>query len=236
MAKVTNCAFCGKEITAGLFKGDAVLLNVGLQILSCCEECYKKYQPIYEQYKDRFELKLENLKKSSKKISHTDIAKMFIKYIDEAKQYEENSIEKDVDLFTSFFAYNSNGEQYFSVKEFGKGWLNSDITAKDMVKSINAAQNEANIFFDKEDITKIEYAKMGIGDPLGLFSVAYTFTIRLNDENVMTYKPCITRAAFIGHGFGFGYRRSAEKKLIKVLNEFKRIVGSDLPIVKVRKI
>jgi hypothetical protein len=68
-----------------------------------------------------------------------------------------------------------------------------------------------------------------------LFSIAYSFNIRLNDERVMTYKPCITRAAFIGHGFGFGYYRSAEKKLIAELEALKRIIGSDLPITKVFK-
>lgn len=237
MAKVTNCGFCGKEITSGFFKGDAAYLDVGLHTLSCCEECYKKYETIYEQHKERFEVKLENLKKSKNgKISSTDLAKMLVQYIDEAKQYEESSREKSVDLFTTFFGHNSNGEQHFSVKEFRKGWLSSDITAKDMAKSISASCDESYVFFDKNDITKIEYAKIGIGDPLGLFTVAYSFTIRLNNESIMTYRPCITRAASLGHGFLFGYRRSAEKKLIKVLNEFKKTIGSDLPIVKVRKI
>lgn len=240
MAKVTNCAFCGKEVTSGLFKGDAEYLNVGLRILNCCEECHKKYEAEFEQYKERFEVKLENLQKSKKgKISSPDLAKMFVQYIDEAKQYEESSREKSVDLFTAFYGHNSNGEQHFSVKEFGKGLSSSDVTPKDMVKSISASCDEAEesaTFFDKNDITKIEYAKTGVGYQLGLFTAAYSFAIRLNDESVMTYKPCITRAAFIGHGFGFGYRRSAEKKLIKVLNEFKKTIGSDLPIVKVRKI
>ena len=62
------------------------------------------------------------------------------------------------------------------------------------------------------------------------------FAIRLNDETVMTYKPCIARTADSGAGFGFGYQKSAEKKLVYQLEEFKRLIGSDLPIVKINKI
>ena len=87
--------------------------------------------------------------------------------------------------------------------------------------------------FDK---SKIEYAKNHIGSFDGLFHKIYSFAIRLNDESVMTYKPCVTRTSAPGTGFGFGYQKSAEKKLIKQLEEFKQAIGSDLPIVKVKKI
>lgn len=238
MAKIKNCAFCGKEIKSGIFSGENFVLNIGgFNVLNCCEKCYNHYSKLYKAHEKRFDLKLGNVKKSRKsKLSGEEIAKMLETYISEADKYIENSKDKYVDSFNRFYCYNSNGEKYFSTKEFGKGFVNSDVSAKDMVKSMEAVALDSDIFFDKDDITKIEYAKVGIGDPLSLFSVAHTFNIRLNDESVMTYKPCITRAALLGRGFGFGYRRSAEKKLIKLLNEFKETIGSDLPIVKVKKI
>ena len=132
-----------------------------------------------------------------------------------------------------FYLLDDDGN--FSVREYGKGNENLDITAEDMVKSHLKVETDCH-FFDKNDITKIEYAKNKMGSFDGLFHKIYSFAIRLNDETVMTYKPCVTRTATAGAGFAFGYQKSAEKKLIKELEEFKQAIGSDLPIVKVNKI
>lgn len=236
MAKTKTCAFCGKDV-GGIFSDDREYFNVGLSTITCCKACYKKYKDDLNIHKDRFEAKVTNIKKTTKsKLSHEDIAKMFVTYVNEAEEYNKKSQGKDVDMFHGFFCYDSNAN-HFVCKEFAKGFINSDVDAKSMIKSMESAQNEIYTeFFDKNDITKIEYARTGIGDPLGLFSIAYSYNIRLNDEKVMTFKPCITRAATLGRGFIFGYKRSSEKQLMKIFAEFKRVTGSDLPVVKVRKI
>lgn len=236
MAKTTNCAFCGKELTKGLFNGNAEKLEIGTTLgLTCCADCLAKYKAAAEEHRERFNTKLENFKKATrKKPTEREIAEMFMRYTDECKRNNPTDNLKILGNFSHFFHYGDNGE--FGVKEFGLGFFKSDVSAKSMVESkIAASLLDLNVF-TKDDITKIEYAKAGIGDPLGLFSIAYSFNIRLNDEFVLTYKPCITRAAFIGRGFGFGYYRSAQKKLVRELENFKRIIGSDLPIVRVGKI
>ena len=109
-------------------------------------------------------------------------------------------------------------------------------------KSLSAENNLLNLAtacatqdafaFTKDDITKIEYQKIGIGQPINLFKRGYSFNIYLNDEKVLTYKPCVARSFAIGKGFGFGYYKSAEKALLAQLEDFKRTIGSNLPVKK----
>lgn len=236
MAKIVNCSFCGEEVTKGFFSGDDCSLFVGtVKTITCCPKCYKKYKNKVNDNKDRFLIKLENMKKAKKsKLTEKDIAQAFATYIEEKeKQYSKIS-NAAMEHLDAFFIYDDKGR--FSVREYGKGLGNLDITAKDMVKSFTEAAETDCHFFDKNDITKIEYAKNNAGSFDGLFHKVYSFAIRLNDESVMTYKPCVTRTASVGAGFMFGYQKSAEKKLLEQLELFKEVIGSDLPIVKVKKI
>jgi hypothetical protein len=124
----------------------------------------------------------------------------------------------------------------FAVRETRTGFVNSDVSAKDMIKSLEAAGDVDSYLVSRNDIDRIEYRQVGIGEPLGLFNIAYSFEIRLNDEKVITYKPCITRTALLGKGFcGIYNKISARKQMEKLLKEFKEHIGSDLPIVRVRK-
>ena len=237
MAKTTNCAFCGKELTKGFFTGDVTTLDVGLmQNIECCEECCEKYKKIAKHVKKRFSVKCETLKKKTKKkLTSKDLAQLFLQYARSEKECVARNAGEVADKALNFFSFNDNG--YFSVREFSLGFAEKSINVKEMIKSIEKAQRDTGcICFDKSDITRIEYAPAGIGDFNGLFQKVYSYDIRLNDETVMTYKPTITRATSYGGGFLFGYRKSAEKRLLRVLNEFKKVIGSDLPIVKVKKI
>ena len=237
MAKKANCAFCGKELTKGIFKGEDMVLDCGGgTYLTCCEECYAKYEGLEKVRKNRFGIKLNNLKnaKKIKKLAESDIAKMYLTYIDEEHKQAHKCCDEIPYEGVGIFTLSQNG--CFSVREFATGFANSDIGAKQMIKSLDKSQNTDCMFFDKNDITRIEYAKVGMADPLGLFAQAYSFAIRLNDETVITYKPCITRTAMLGRGFIFGYQRSAEAKLKDQLEYFKKKIGSDLPVVKVKKI
>lgn len=236
MAKIANCVFCNKEVTKGFFNGNSQSLEVGSSSLICCTDCYNKYKMASKARKRRFALKFETLKKTTRKrYTEKEIAKMYLTYIEEEEKQKAKCGDEVADMFQSFYNYNFNG--YFSVREFGKGFLNEDRFADEMIKSLDKASETDCCCFDKNDITKIEYARVGNGDIVDMFHKAYSFAIRLNDEKIMTYKPCITRTATVGKGFfAFGYKKSAEKVLIEELNEFKRIIGSDLPIVKVGKI
>lgn len=236
MSKNLKCAFCGKEIVSGWFSGTAAYIDVGT-FVDCCEECHDQYKPYAKEHKERFSTKLENYKRATKKkLTGKEVADMFVAYLEEEKECYNKTIYADPDMFKAFYVYDSDYPNYFSTREFGTGFLKSDISAKRMVKSLEKSEDTLCCCFDKNDITKIEYAPIGSGDPLGLFKQAFSYAIRLNDETVMTYKPCIARTAVLGSGFLFGYKKSANKKMVKILNEFKNQIGSDLPIVKVKKI
>ena len=236
MAKTTNCAFCGKELTKGFFKGNDMSLEVGSVIyVTCCEDCHDKYQENAKSSRKRFAAKLNNYKRATKKKpSDKEIADMFKTYIEEEQQQLKKSGNEVVDIVIGCFCCNNNG--FFAVRELEQGFGNSDVSAKDMLKTLNKADDVQSLPFDKNDITRIEFARVGIGDTLGLFKTVFSYEVRLNDQSIMTYKPCITRTAMIGqHFFPFLHKKSADKHMMEFLNSFKTIIGSDLPIVKVRK-
>ncbi len=238
MAKTTTCKFCNKELTKGFFNGNANSLEVApLVYVTCCDECEKELRDVAKQESERFGVKLANLKRATKsKPTQEEIGKMYLKYLD----------EKDVHLSKPFVALPIEFEGFccigaggsFCVKEFEQGFINSDASAKLMVKSKEKAAEEGTLlsrYFTKEDITRIEYRRVGIGDPLGLCNIAYSYEIRLNDEKDVTYKPCITRAAVLGKGFlGFFCKKSAKRQIQAMLERFKEHIGSDLPIREVK--
>lgn len=238
MAKLTNCALCGKEITAGFFSGNNQTLDMAGSVkgIICCEECYDRYKQAAKRVKKRFSTKCETLSRARKvKLTQKELGQMFLQYLREEKQAADKCKGTEFEAVMNGFTFGSNG--FFSVKEYGTGFIDQDINTNEILKSTERARKDTDCFyFDKNDITCIEYAKIGIGDFNGLFRKVYSFAIRLNDEKVMTYKPTITRALSFGGGFLFGYGRSAEKRLLRTLDEFKKQIGSDLPIVKVRKI
>ncbi len=236
MAKIKNCAFCGTEITTGLFNGTAEELEITQTVL-CCPDCYRIFKSKLEEDQERIETKIKNFKRSGKvRLSDTDIATMVKKYFEETKEFEEKNGQEILTDFYGFFNYNENG--YFNVYEFSKGsFLENDGVCKDMVQSKIASETCDTLPFTKNDITKLEYKFASkLGDSTGLFSQAHSFEIRLNDEKKFTYKPCITRYAVIGKGlFPFLAKRNAEKQVVETLQFFKQITGSELPIVKVKK-
>jgi len=238
MAKLTHCALCGKEMTNGFFSGESqtLVMSGSASNIVCCEDCYRTYKKAAARVKKRFSTKCENLSRARKvKLSQKELGEMFLRYLDEERRCAEKSSGEVLDVVMNGFSFNSNG--FFSVREYGTGFADQDINVKGILKSTKQAQHDTGCFcFDKNDITRIEYAKVGWGDFNGLFQKVYSYAIRLNDETVMTYKPAITRAFSYGGGFIFGYERSAEKRFLRALNEFKKQIGTDLPIVKVKKI
>ncbi len=236
MAKTTKCQFCGKELTTGFFNGNATSVDVAPGVsVTCCEACREEKKDIAKINKERFGIKLANYKQAAKKKpSEAEIAAMYSRYEQEQVRHTVKSACDVPTRFTGFFWHNENGA--FGVKEFQQGFFSSDVSAKSMVQSLKKANRVDFYGFTKDDVTKLEFRQVGMGDPLGLFAIAYSFEIRLNDEKVVTYKPCITRLAVVGRGITpYFTRRSAEKKVKAALEDFKRATGCTLPIVKVRK-
>ena len=236
MAKKTNCAFCGKEITKGFFKGNDKMLDCGSVLLTCCEDCYAKYESLENARKKRFGTKLDNLKNARKvkKLAEADVARMYEQYVKEEQMQKAKYNPENYSERAGIFKFDANGN--FSVRECATGFVNEDVTPKAMIKSFEKSEKTGCTFFDKNDITCIQYAKVRNGTFTSIFSKAYSFMIRFNDEKEMTYKPCITKTVAVGHGFGIGYLKSAEANLVNQLEVFKLFTGSDLPIVKVKKI
>ena len=235
MAKTVHCGFCGKELTTGLFKGTAEELEVAeLAYITCCADCRRAHEVQAAEEKERFGTKLENYKRSTgKKPKGQELAELYRRDLAE-KAAQGQTRCGELSGLVQFYWYTDDG--WFAVRETRTGFINSDVSAEDMIKSLEQAGAADTYLFSRDDITRIEYRQVGLGDPLGLFNIAYSFEIRLNDEKVLTYKPCITRTAVLGKGFcGLFNKRSARKKMERILGDFKARIGSDLPIVRVRK-
>ena len=235
MAKTVHCVFCGKELTTGLFKGTSEELEIAeLVYLTCCHDCKEALEETAKEERERFTTKLGNYKRATgKKPKGAELAQLYTTYLQERSRLGEVPCG-EIAGFNRFYWVTTDG--MFAVRETKTGFVNSDVSAKDMVKSLEMAGDVDSFVVSKDEIDRIEYRQVGIGEPLGLFNIAYSFEIRLNDEKVITYKPCITRTAMLGKGFcGLFNKRSARKQMEKLLGEFKEHIGSDLPIVRVRK-
>lgn len=234
MAKTTNCAFCGKELTTGFFKGDALDLYVGFDSATCCEHCYDQYQKDIKRIEKRLKVKIDNYKQATKtkKLDSRQVADLIRTYL--AQEQEQIARCGKIDEYTDlgFFAIDEE-KGLFAIREFELG---SDMSAHQMIKSLKKAEDVGEVWFSKDDITRLEYRTTFVGESLGLFATAYSFEIRLNDEKVITYKPAITRAAFVGKGlFPHSQKKKAKLHCAEMLEVLKSAIGSDLPVVEVKK-
>lgn len=226
--KVSTCAFCGAPITTGMFGGSSWDVNVGLETMHLCINCYNQINPYIEKNKKRLEHKIENMRKSTRaRLSGEDVANLVKQYMQEEQYYTTRygtvkSLERN-----GFFRHNGYG--LFSVAEAPLDGVYSWDT---MTESNQRNVYEEDRWFSREDITCIEYCcttKMGItSEDMPTY---YSFDIRLNDQRYFTYRPCICNVCIQGDGL-FNGRRKAEDQLLYMLEGFKRVIGSDLPIIK----
>lgn len=232
MAKTTNCVFCGKELKTGFFKGDDFFLDTGAGSITCCEACHDKYRDEMKRHKERFGTKVDNLKNASKRrLSEKELAEMYLQYTAEEQKQLAKCGTETADQYRIWFSFNDR--RYFGMKELRVGAGNNDVSAKQMLKTLDKTTQYDSLCFDKDDVTKLEFRQAGIGSTLSLFATAYSYEIRLNDEKILTYKPCITKTMVVGKGLFT--KKAAEKQMYTLLETFKREVGVDLPIVKVKK-
>jgi hypothetical protein len=233
MAKTTHCAFCGKELTSGFFSGDACSLDVGgVALVDCCQECHDKYAKESKRVHKRFSVKIANYKKATKqKVDSKTLVDFFLRYLAEEKEQIARCGTGSSKANAGYFACEEDGT--FAITEFELG---ADVSAKQMIKSGKKAMDTGEVRFNKDDITKLEYRTTMVGDSLSLFSTAFSFEVRLNDEKVFTYKPCITKMFFVGTGlFPHTQKKKAKEQCAAVMRIFQKAIGSNIPIVEVKK-
>ena len=231
MAKMTHCEFCGKELKKGLFTGQDYPLDLGLDFITCCKECYDRYEKAAARNRERFSVKMRNYRAATKKKVEPEMVKqMFLDYLaqERALMHRQKHAERVINF--GFFAADDEG--LFAVREAD---LDADFNAKQMTKTLKNANKVGETQFNKDDITRIEYRTTMFGESTGLFSTAYPFVIRFNDEKEFTYKPCVTKMVFVGKGlWPHTQKKKAKEACESALQLFKEVIGSDLPIREVK--
>lgn len=234
MAKTVSCAFCNTELTKGFFGGTAEKLDLADSLsVHCCSACAKKYELSAALHYMRFSDKLANYKRLFKtRVSDEDALKMYLTYLDEyAAHCEKTKDGTDACYRGWFFEVDAKGR--FGVSERRLGFFSSDVTREDKIRSFQS-DLITDCGFTKDDISCIEYRLSG-GDFNGLFHKIYSLEIRFNKDKAVTYRPTIAISAVEGGGFAFGYRHFAKKHAEEYLEDFKKRIGSDLPIVMVSR-
>lgn len=234
MAKTVKCAFCGKEMVTGFFKGEDWKVNLGGVLISCCDDCYRHFELDNKIENDRFNIKMENYKKTNKirKISESDALKLYHTYFKQMKAYRKRSEQAGELKFLGFFHANENG--YVSTTEFRLGSVSS---GRDMEKAMKQCGNPAVAAFDGRDISRIEYRvvnKLGV-DAEKPNTSAFAFEVRLNDPREMTYRPSVVYFVFTGTAFlAHAQLRQAEEYLLATLCLLQRASGTTAQIVKMK--
>lgn len=235
MAKTTTCAFCGKELTTGFFKGDAFSVSVGSHTAVCCEHCHDQYSKDLTRIEKRLKIKLNNYAAANRtrKLDSSFVADAIRRYLEEEKEQIARcgTITDATDL--GYFVVDEE-KGYFAIREFEFG---RDATTGETLRNMKRAEEVGDVWFCKDDITHLEYATTLVGHSVGLFATAYTFQIRLNNEKVVTYKPCITRATFLGKGlFPHSQRKRAIEQCAAALTLLKDTIGAEIPVTSVKRL
>ncbi len=233
MAKTLTCALCGKEITKKLFGGNAKALDIAEEItLPCCEECYEQQKVSAALHYLRFSTKLANYKWVNRtRPSAEQILAMYRQYIAEYEAHKAKSTGA-ASTYRGWF-FESDDEGHFGISEQKLGFMASNITRDDKIAAF-----QSNIItdfgFTRDDISCIEY-RLTDGSFNGLFHQIYSLEICLNKDKDITYRPAYVITAVESRFALLGFRRSARKRALEYLEDFKARIGSDLPIKEVRR-
>lgn len=204
----THCPFCGKELTAGTlgFGKNSRKLTLGLLDLVCCSECAKKYQQFVDKDRSRFYQKLRNMiytddldYEISDYFTQEKVAELFKQYYEESKKYLLS--QEYCGFFTGTGGQLELVQGFLMTEEASLvgAWAPEGLVlrASDMIKKENWQQVRRPAWpFMPQDISRFEYA-------LDRFpydfeeQFALSFTIKLNNPRVMTYKPCLIEGVII---------------------------------------
>ena len=234
MAKIVKCCFCSKEMKKSFFKSEVNYLGQQDTLMRCCKDCYEKYLPCEDANKERFLTKIMNYKYSTKeKLNENDIAKKYVDYLNEQEKHKQKMPDIRKEGHTDLFCYSADG--HFCVREATMDVTFGDTDIDDMQQILDKTHsaNIHGLWFDKEDITKIEFCKYS-STPNKLSSDIYIYFIRLNDETTITNKPCIVKIPILGKSF-FDSKKAGEAVFLEELKFFKDKIGTDLPVVEMSK-
>lgn len=233
MAKTVNCVFCGKEMTRGMFSGDAASLELSKHTLvDCCDECRAKYEKEAKRIRKRFTIKVENWQKSTrKKMDHQTMAQNFLLYLQQEQEQLARCGRIETAESAGYFLW--DGKQHFAVRETE---LDFDVLYHEFKKTDKHYEDVEPVWFSKEDITCLQYRTQKVGRSMGLFTSAYSFEVRLNDEKEFSFKPAITKMSFAGTGlFPHTQRKKAKAMCEAALVALAIAIGSDISVEYVKK-
>ena len=234
MAKMVQCCFCGKEIRKSFFKSEVNFLGQQDTLMRCCKDCHEKYLPYEDANKERFLTKIMNYTYSTKeKLNENDIAKKYVDYLNEQEHHKQKLPDIRKEGHTDLFCFSADG--YFCVREATMDVTSGDTDMNEMqlILDNTHSANIHGLWFDKNDITKIEFCKYS-STPNTIASDIYTYFIRLNDETTITNKPCIIRIPILGKSL-FDSKKASDTVFLEELKFFKDKIGSDLPVIKMSK-
>ena len=233
MAKLVKCPFCGKEMTKGMIRGDAQLLDIArYQNVHACPECYEKLHREAKFHKERFSKKIENYAWERRiRLTEDLVASLYKDYLADYRCRKEALACDAPRKYGYFFLFDENGR--FGVNEGALDFVGQDISAKDKLKTLKKAEDCEVFGFTAEDVGCLEF-RLRNSEFIGLFKKCYSLEIRLNHEKRMTYRPVFVKTVVVGKGFAFGYRKGAKKQAIQLLESFRRAVGIPHPIREVK--
>jgi hypothetical protein len=234
MAKTVKCAFCGKEMVSGFFKGEDKVATLADEYISCCEDCFRHYELDNRNEECRFAVKVENYKKTNKirKLSQQQILALYQTYFSQLQICRSKSA--NAGPMDSLGYFHANDAGWFCTTEFRLG---SVISARDMAKAVDKLEDAPVCAFCADDIGCLTYRvvdKLGTDTGKTLTS-AYLFEIRLNDPREMTYRPAV--CYMVGTGTAFlNHKRleAAEASVVSTLRVLKDATGAAVQITKVK--
>ncbi len=239
MAKTFTCPLCGKEIKCGFFSTERAYLTVtdNYDQITCCEECGEKYKAEAKEEKYRFSAKVENARaKTHVKMKDAELGKAFAAYLAE-KEQQKAKAEGLTELY-SIGCFRVDDKGNFATIERSRALGHRDLNTEDTLLTIEAGSISDSYMFNKNDITKLEYRRCSAPASAGFLTDVYSasFDVFLNDESVITYKPCVARVGVVVEANMFTAGSKLEKKLLAILDEFKDAIGTELPIKKASRI
>ena len=118
MAKTVKCAFCGKEMVSGFFKGEDNLVEMGDEYIRCCDDCYHHYHLDDRTEMRRFNVKMANFKKANKirKLSQEETLALYLNYFKQMQAYPKRSAT--VGKLNNLGYFHANDDGYFCTTEF----------------------------------------------------------------------------------------------------------------------
>ncbi len=234
MAKTIKCEICGREVTTGFFKGEAMRLEFAdCEYIDCCPECYERYKAVEKAYRPMFTAKLANYTwQTRNKLNPQQKKAAYLSFIAGAQAKMAQIGAQTPTGQGKFYIYNENG--VFGWSERRVDFLGSDISSKDKLKALKKNLECDAFLFTKEDVSCLRY-RLGHNKPLGLFKEAYSVEICINPQEDLSFRPTFGKTVVVVSGL-FGKKKKARREMQQWMELFRSHIGcTHLPIEEVKK-